>query len=167
MEKYKKQTIDYRLNEVFWLHHRAKERLLESKVDFNKEVSIKDLLQETRIKDMGRNLTTERVINLAYASFLNEEIMDAFLDYLEDDHIIEVRKPVSIEKFLELLSLFESERFQTIHDRAEECLMSREFSDFKKYCEKLGYSWETKSISRKKFEELLKSMEAADLEEDI
>ncbi|MBO7504907.1 hypothetical protein J6T66_01840 [bacterium] len=143
----------------------SRKRSLKKKVDFNKRVTIKDLLEETGIKDMGRNLTTEYVISLADTS-LNKKSMDAFLDYLEDDHIINVFQKVSAKKFLELLSLFESERFQRIYEWADECLMSDSIADFKKYCEELGYNWETRSISRKKFEELLKSKETHDLEKD-
>lgn len=165
-EKYKEQSIDYRLNDVFWLSERQK-YLLRTKVDFNKRVSIKDLLEETGIKNRGRNLTIEPVINLAYES-LNEKGMDMFIDYLEENHIIDVFKKVSIEKFLELLSWFEEERPQTINDRALECLKFDESEKLRIYCQNAeeGYNWDETIMTRKGFEELLELKKAHDLEKD-
>ena len=106
-EKYKKHSIDYWLNEVFWLPERQR-NLLKTKVDFNEEVSIKDLLG--KIGYIGWHLSHERVINLADYSLVLE-YMDKFLDYCDDEGYIRKRK-VSINNFLKMLSSFEESRIR-------------------------------------------------------
>ncbi len=136
------------------------------KVDFNKRVSIKDLLREIELEDEGWRLWTTTLIILADES-LNKNYFPAFQDYVNENDI-RMSRWVSVEDFLEILSWFERERLQTIQDRAEECLMTREFDNLKDYCDhhRGSYNREEKIMSRKKFEELLELAKKWKLEKE-
>ena len=161
---YKEQTIDYWLNEVFWLPESWK-RSLKKKVKFSKKLSIFDLFKVVNDVNANINLGKKPLIYLA-EQCLNKEYMDMFLDYIEEDKDPQTFKSISVEKFLKLLSSFEEERFQTIHDRADESLKSDDLDILKAYCDnhRDKYNREEQIMSRKKFKELCKLAEEWNLE---
>ena len=131
-EKYLEHTINYWLNEVFLLSEEEKSSL-ETKVDFNKMVSIRDLSDEIKLIDGGLSLW-EVTLTIVAGKSLTPKYAEAFEDYLKNVNKIDVAGPISLGDFLELLSLLEEERPQTIHDWTEEGLMSDEYVDFEEYC---------------------------------
>lgn len=162
-KKYKEQTINYWLNEVFWLDPRIQKRLLKAKVDFNKRVSIFGLFKVINESDTNINLGRERLIYLA-DQCLNEEYMGIFLDYIEKDKDSQTFKKLSVEDFLKLLSSFEKdERPQTLREWVMERLKFDQYDGFFAYCNGLDgeeQKGEDDVVSRSKFEELKAGFES-------
>ena len=133
-KKYKEQTINYWLNEVFWLPEKYKSSLKARGVDFNKRISIKELLNEIELEDEELNLRKALII-LADES-LNKSYYTIFEDYLTYGKGIQIssEKEISIKEFLELLSWFDKENIQTLSDWAGDGLMHDDCSKFEIYC---------------------------------
>ena len=132
--KYKEQTIDYWLNEVLWLPEEYNSSLKAKGVDFNKRVSIKDLLNEIELEDEELNL--RKALIILADEFLNKSYHEIFEDYLSYGKGIQVSSEieVSIKEFLELLSWFDKENIQTLSDWAGDGLMHEAYNKFEIYC---------------------------------
>lgn len=107
-EKYKKHSIDYWLNEVFWCFwNRAEEASLRTKLNLDEEITIRDLLEKPGIKARGRNLMGTNVPDFA-EQCLQEEYRKDFFDFLNYDYV----HYLSVDDFLELLRRFEKSRIR-------------------------------------------------------
>ena len=155
-EKYKVYSIECWMNDIFLFTPKYK-NYLKSKLDFSRKVSIKNLLNEIWKIDEWRNSGNAPITHAPTMHFaektLNEEYMDAFLDYLEEKNIRVSSVCVSIERFLELLSSFEQEGIKRLREWAEECLISDDYDEFIEYC-KNERCKSNHFISNKKFDKL-------------
>ena len=103
---FKKLSIDYWLNKVFWMPIKQVWEL--SKVDFNKEVSIQELFEEIK-KRTDVSLWTLPIINLASES-LDEWYMNDFCDFLDGEGESLSRR-ISVKDFLWLIYSFEKNKW--------------------------------------------------------